>query len=199
MQKPTVLTAGGAQASTIVGIEISPSLSNASSKLASDAEDTDVTSQQPRKKMTSENRPPNLPDNGDDDDDMLSYDEEEELEQQMLLAPAGTNSRDDAVDDEEQELAAQLDDLYNHEGGGEGQGGSGGVGEGGDPHSDGGSGKMTSKSTILWICICFFGIMFSFVAYGLLLEYATSGGRKLHELSFFVRHEFALHMYCCMW
>lgn len=36
----------------------------------------------------------------------------------------------------------------------------------------------------LWLFSCFFGIMVSFVAYGLLLEYATSGGRKLHELSF---------------
>lgn len=36
----------------------------------------------------------------------------------------------------------------------------------------------------LWLLICFLGIMFSFVCYGLLLEYATSGGRKLHELSF---------------
>ena len=40
------------------------------------------------------------------------------------------------------------------------------------------------KSELLWLSVCFFGIMFSFVAYGLLLEYTTSGGRKLHELSF---------------
>jgi len=36
----------------------------------------------------------------------------------------------------------------------------------------------------VWLFICFFGIMMSFVCYGLLLEYATSGGRQLHELSF---------------
>jgi hypothetical protein len=36
----------------------------------------------------------------------------------------------------------------------------------------------------MWLLICFFGIMLSFICYGLLLEYATSGGRKLHELSF---------------
>jgi UDP-galactose transporter B1 len=36
----------------------------------------------------------------------------------------------------------------------------------------------------MWLFICFFGIMLSFICYGLLLEYATSGGRKLHELSF---------------
>lgn len=44
------------------------------------------------------------------------------------------------------------------------------------------SGKKTSE--LVWLGICFFGIMASFVAYGLLLEYTTSGGRKLHELSF---------------
>lgn len=37
---------------------------------------------------------------------------------------------------------------------------------------------------LIWLTFCFFGIMMSFVAYGLLLEYTTSGGRKLHELSF---------------
>ncbi|GMI36786.1 hypothetical protein TeGR_g10806, partial [Tetraparma gracilis] len=34
------------------------------------------------------------------------------------------------------------------------------------------------------LLLCFLGIMFSFLAYGLLLEYATSGGKRLHELSF---------------
>jgi hypothetical protein len=46
-------------------------------------------------------------------------------------------------------------------------------------------GLSSSKSSeFLWLLICFLGIMASFVCYGLLLEYATSGGRKLHELSF---------------
>merc|ERR1719401_1996615 len=40
------------------------------------------------------------------------------------------------------------------------------------------------KNDLLWLFICFLGIMMSFVVYGLLLEYTTSGGRKLHELSF---------------
>ncbi|KAL3811738.1 hypothetical protein ACHAXA_000240 [Cyclostephanos tholiformis] len=45
--------------------------------------------------------------------------------------------------------------------------------------------QQRSKGTdILWLAVCFFGIMGSFVAYGLLLEYATSGGKRLHELSF---------------
>lgn len=39
-------------------------------------------------------------------------------------------------------------------------------------------------SDVVWLIICFVGIMASFVCYGLLLEYTTSGGRKLHELSF---------------
>jgi hypothetical protein len=42
----------------------------------------------------------------------------------------------------------------------------------------------SSKSDLLWLLICFLGIMGSFVIYGLLMEYTTSGGRKLHELSF---------------
>jgi solute carrier family 35 (UDP-galactose transporter), member B1 len=46
------------------------------------------------------------------------------------------------------------------------------------------SSSDSALSRNLWLFACFFGIMISFVAYGLLLEYATSGGRKLHELSF---------------
>mmetsp|Transcript_9383 Transcript_9383/g.13316 ORF Transcript_9383/g.13316 Transcript_9383/m.13316 type:complete len:457 (+) Transcript_9383:166-1536(+) len=44
--------------------------------------------------------------------------------------------------------------------------------------------ESSSGTNFFWLAICFFGIMFSFVAYGLLMEYTTSGGRKLHELSF---------------
>jgi hypothetical protein len=44
--------------------------------------------------------------------------------------------------------------------------------------------QQSKASDILWLAVCFFGIMGSFVAYGLLLEYATSGGKRLHELSF---------------
>ena len=36
----------------------------------------------------------------------------------------------------------------------------------------------------LWWIFCFAGIVISFGAYGIVMEYATSGGRKLHELSF---------------
>lgn len=44
--------------------------------------------------------------------------------------------------------------------------------------------SSSKKSDLFWLAFCFFGIMGSFVAYGLLLEYATSGGKHLHELSF---------------
>ena len=43
--------------------------------------------------------------------------------------------------------------------------------------------SSTTTETI-WLVVCFLGIMASFVIYGLLLEYTTSGGRHLHELSF---------------
>jgi hypothetical protein len=42
----------------------------------------------------------------------------------------------------------------------------------------------SNYSDVVWLTICFLGIMASFVCYGLLLEYTTSGGRNLHELSF---------------
>jgi hypothetical protein len=43
----------------------------------------------------------------------------------------------------------------------------------------------TAKTAeLFWLFLCFLGIMVSFVVYGVLLEYTTSGGRKLHELSF---------------
>lgn len=38
----------------------------------------------------------------------------------------------------------------------------------------------------IWLMICFAGIMASFVAYGILLEFATSGGRRLHERESYV-------------
>ena len=44
---------------------------------------------------------------------------------------------------------------------------------------------QTAKTAeLFWLFLCFLGIMVSFVVYGVLLEYTTSGGRKLHELSF---------------
>lgn len=51
-------------------------------------------------------------------------------------------------------------------------------------HTSATTSTSSTKTEIVWLFICFIGIMASFVAYGLLLEYTTSGGRKLHELSF---------------
>jgi hypothetical protein len=44
--------------------------------------------------------------------------------------------------------------------------------------------QSSKAQDLFWLFLCFIGIMASFVCYGLLLEYTTSGGRKLHELSF---------------
>mmetsp|Transcript_24296 Transcript_24296/g.31544 ORF Transcript_24296/g.31544 Transcript_24296/m.31544 type:complete len:391 (-) Transcript_24296:291-1463(-) len=41
----------------------------------------------------------------------------------------------------------------------------------------------TPNAGPLALLFCFFGIMGSFILYGIVMEYATSGGRKLHELS----------------
>ncbi|KAL7570064.1 hypothetical protein ACA910_017099 [Epithemia clementina (nom. ined.)] len=40
------------------------------------------------------------------------------------------------------------------------------------------------RHELIWLLVCFLGIMASFVCYGLLLEAATNDGKKLHELSF---------------
>lgn len=47
------------------------------------------------------------------------------------------------------------------------------------------SSQMDVNTTggMIWLAVCFVGIMTSFIAYGIVMEYATSGGRKLHELS----------------
>jgi hypothetical protein len=46
------------------------------------------------------------------------------------------------------------------------------------------SSSSVKSTELVWLFLCFIGIMFSFVVYGILLEYTTSGGRNLHELSF---------------
>lgn len=62
------------------------------------------------------------------------------------------------------------------------------TGAGGVPlaHTTASNNNVSNKKTsdLIWLFACFLGIMCSFVCYGLLLEYTTSGGRKLHELSF---------------
>ena len=42
---------------------------------------------------------------------------------------------------------------------------------------------VNTTGGMIWLAVCFVGIMTSFIAYGIVMEYATSGGRKLHELS----------------
>jgi len=57
-----------------------------------------------------------------------------------------------------------------------GKGGHGGGGHGdadGDKHAGYG-----------WLAICVVGMISTLTAYGIVLEYVTSGGRKLHEISF---------------
>jgi len=108
----------------------------------------------------------------DDDDGLNTSDEEEEY---YLLSrderkdagicpdissssPSSSNSSGDAINP---------DDLYNN-----------------DANHDPSSSNDEQGPSMFWLSLCFFGIMMSFVTYGYLLEYATSGGRKLHELSF---------------
>ena len=54
----------------------------------------------------------------------------------------------------------------------------------GDPNGDADGAANPALVRNIWLMVCFFGIMVSFVVYGLLLEYATSGDNTLHELSF---------------
>lgn len=143
------------------------------------------------------------------DDDYLSYDVENE------------NSDDDSsfMDEEEgaEELALlrqshiqiTIDDLYDTSPN-KGMGGNdnGGPSDGRDHDvedqdvtKEGGKEEKSGMkgNQVFWLFVCFFGIMGSFVAYGLLLEYATSGGRKLHELSFFVCDKFVVYVYGRGW
>lgn len=70
-----------------------------------------------------------------------------------------------------------------HGGGhGGGMGNSDGGGHGGG-HGSSSDGYDTPNAGYLWLGSCFVGIMASFIVYGIVMEYATSGGRELHELS----------------
>lgn len=67
-------------------------------------------------------------------------------------------------------------------------GGHGATGHGsskGMSHHGGGGeeGYETPNAGFFWLACCFVGIMCSFLVYGIVMEYATSGGRVLHELS----------------
>ena len=54
-----------------------------------------------------------------------------------------------------------------------GHGGGHGIGDDGEKHAGYG-----------WLLFCVVGMVSSLTMYGLVLEFVTSGGRKLHELSF---------------
>lgn len=176
MNQPRVLTAGGASSQTQQQWRKQKIVKDAStSHTAPTVDDSDSPSPDraagapPSPSRGIENRP----DNGffsaddlrsqsvEDDDDDISYDEEQEG--QSLLKDSPGKNQDLDVGSASASKETQPDDLYKKE------------------ETDSGLG---GKANILWLAICFFGIMFSFVGYGLLLEYATSGGRKLHELSF---------------
>jgi hypothetical protein len=105
-------------------------------------------------------------DEEDDEDDDDSDDSESEANEQALLL---RDYEHDKMQTEAAPLSTAslskertLDDLYHTHT---------------SPHSQ-------SLPTIVWLAICFFGIMISFVGYGLLLEYSTSDGRQVHEMSF---------------
>jgi hypothetical protein len=93
---------------------------------------------------------------------------QEDEEDDFLNAHARSNYRDDG---EEQQVIdpllqstvdpVKMEEIYQHP-----------------------QGEDSNTSELVWLFLCFIGIMASFVCYGLLLEYTTSGGRKLHELSF---------------
>lgn len=168
MAKPVVITAGGALSPS----RKKASLTNGAGKSIADEKSPDKAagSKSPVKK--SENKCPNIdleiPDFAIQrekgrslDEEGLSYDDDEDFdlsyaEEERLISDEEKGHEDDEM---------SPDDLY-------------------EPSAPTKASDAPSLPTYIWLAICFFGIMFSFVAYGLLLEYATTGGRKLHELSF---------------
>lgn len=69
---------------------------------------------------------------------------------------------------------------------GYGSGSSAKGGHSGGSHLEGNGGSdgyETPNAGYFWLGACFVGIMSSFIVYGIVMEYATSGGRELHELS----------------
>jgi len=169
MNPPRVLTAGGASSQAqqwrkekMVGKDASDSDSSSPYRAAGAP---------PSPSRGIENQPDNglfstsdLRAQSDGEDDDISYDEEQEahslLDNDKEAETKQSSGNASTVSDVKE---TQPDDLYKNDETNTGLGG---------------------KANIIWLGICFFGIMFSFVGYGLLLEYATSGGRKLHELSF---------------
>jgi len=109
--------------------------------------------------------PPEIEDYDDDDDDISTSDGEEN--NYLLSRKPYSDNRSSSSSTNSSSNGTKPDDLYNqHE------------------EDDASSANGDQGPSMIWLCLCFFGIMISFCTYGYLLEYATSGGRKLHELSF---------------
>lgn len=166
----TVLTAGGAASLSLHKNKKSPpaSISSDTNDEASPDRAAGSAPSSPVKQVGSqENEKLNAAYSGDlsSSDDEVSYDDSEDIEGQSELH--GLLSHEDGQ--------RQIDDLYNTQNNEHVLNASATY-----DHDE----SLNSKGKLLWLAICFFGIMMSFVGYGLLLEYATSGGRKLHELSF---------------
>ena len=167
---PTVFTAGGAASLSLQKNKKSPpaSISSDTNDEASPDRAAGSAPSSPVKQVSSqENEKLNTAYSGDlsSSDDEVSYDESEDIEGQselhgLLSHEDGQRQIDDLYNTQNNEHILNTNTTYDHDE------------------------SLNSKGKLLWLAICFFGIMMSFVGYGLLLEYATSGGRKLHELSF---------------
>ncbi len=155
----------------------SPPLAGSGSSSGSEASSSTPTKMENRPNDDSFALDRRYRDNHHDEDDDNTYNQEDDPHHQEIHSLL--------QNDKQAEQQRHLDDLYNPEdpeGDVDGYDGHGGVDGHGDKQANDES--LTSNGKFVWLFICFFGIMLSFVGYGLLLEYATSGGRKLHELSF---------------
>ena len=141
-----------------------PRLKNKDKDPATDTDVVDSSTQE------DENKKPQAFQTGVSVDNFaLEYEESERETDDLEIATSGGNiigtttqekTPKDSFPSNESVTPVNIDDLYQEES------------------------KSSKTHDLLWLFICFIGIMASFVCYGLLLEYTTSGGRKLHELSF---------------
>lgn len=171
MAKPVVLTAGGAASPSHKKVSLTKTVGK--SLIEGESPDKAAGSMSNSPINSSENKNPNIeleiPTHTIEreksrslSEEGLSYEDDEEYdfaytaEEKQLISDEEKGHEDDEI---------SPDDLYH-------------------PSSPTKASSAPPMPNFIWLAICFFGIMFSFVAYGLLLEYATTGGRKLHELSF---------------
>ena len=159
-----MLTAGGAANAGKNRKWRAPRLKNKDKDPATDTDVVDSSTQE------DENKKPQAFQTGVSVDKFaLEYEESEREADDLEIATSGGNiigtttqekTPKDSFPSNESVTPVNIDDLYQEES------------------------KSSKTHDLLWLFICFIGIMASFVCYGLLLEYTTSGGRKLHELSF---------------